>query len=148
MKRHILTRACFISFLTASILSSCTIETSSNGDFDGYWHLTAVDTLSTGTRTDLTGKSIFWAVNGPLIQTYANDRKTSLVMHFNMESDTLHLFDLHVNDREQGDIPIEDPAILAPYGINSLNEKYYVSSLSSSRMTLETAFLRLSFRQL
>ena len=33
MKRHILTRACFISFLTASILSSCTIETSSN-DYD------------------------------------------------------------------------------------------------------------------
>ena len=29
-------------------LSSCEIETSQNGDLDGFWHLEQVDTLATG----------------------------------------------------------------------------------------------------
>lgn len=29
-------------------LSSCEVETSQNGDLDGFWHLEQVDTLATG----------------------------------------------------------------------------------------------------
>ena len=35
------------------VLSSCTLETSDNGDFDGFWHLERVDTLATGNYLDL-----------------------------------------------------------------------------------------------
>ncbi|MDY2692200.1 MAG: lipocalin-like domain-containing protein, partial [Prevotella sp.] len=29
------------------LVSSCDMETSDNGDFDGYWQLASVDTLAT-----------------------------------------------------------------------------------------------------
>ncbi len=35
------------------VLSSCTLETSDNGDFDGFWHLERVDTLATGNYLNL-----------------------------------------------------------------------------------------------
>lgn len=45
-----------IIYLIAAIclvVNSCTIETSDNGDFDGFWHLERVDTLATGNYLDL-----------------------------------------------------------------------------------------------
>lgn len=40
----------FLAFAVMGLLlpSSCTIEASDNGDFDGFWHLERVDTLTTG----------------------------------------------------------------------------------------------------
>ena len=37
----------------AAGMQSCEIETSHNGDLDGFWHLTGVDTLATGGKRDL-----------------------------------------------------------------------------------------------
>ena len=54
-----------IIYLIAAIslvLSSCTIETSDNGDFDGFWHLERVDTLATGNYLDLSKERVFWGV--------------------------------------------------------------------------------------
>lgn len=54
-----------IIYLIAAIslvLSSCTIETSDNGDFDGFWHLERVDTLATGNYLDLSRERVFWGV--------------------------------------------------------------------------------------
>lgn len=34
-------------------LSSCEVETSQNGDLDGFWHLEQVDTLATGVLVTL-----------------------------------------------------------------------------------------------
>ena len=48
-------------------LASCEIETSDNGDFDGFWHLERVDTLATGGTTDLSKKRVFWGVQYKLI---------------------------------------------------------------------------------
>ena len=57
-------------YLTAAIslvLSSCTLETSDNGDFDGFWHLERVDTLATGNYLDLSRERVFWGVQHKLI---------------------------------------------------------------------------------
>lgn len=42
------------------LLTSCDIETSDNGDLDGYWHLVRVDTLATGVSSDLSETRVFW----------------------------------------------------------------------------------------
>ena len=39
---------CIVPVLLLMSLTSCEIETSENGDLDGYWHLEQVDTLATG----------------------------------------------------------------------------------------------------
>ena len=49
------------------VVNSCTIETSDNGDFDGFWHLERVDTLATGNYLDLSKERVFWGVQHKLI---------------------------------------------------------------------------------
>jgi hypothetical protein len=41
-------------------LSSCEVETSQNGDLDGFWHLEQVDTLATGGTCNFADKRVFW----------------------------------------------------------------------------------------
>ena len=48
-------------------MCSCEMETSDNGDLDGFWHLESVDTLSTGGSCDLSEKRVFWGVQHKLI---------------------------------------------------------------------------------
>ena len=43
--KRILMAACMLLSLGLG-MSSCTLETSDNGYFDGYWHLERVDTLA------------------------------------------------------------------------------------------------------
>jgi hypothetical protein len=56
-------------------LASCEIETSDNGDFDGFWHLERVDTLATGGTLDLSKKRVFWGVQYKLISVYDIDKE-------------------------------------------------------------------------
>lgn len=42
-------------------LSSCTLESSDNGDLDGYWHLESIDTLATGKTGDYSNRRFFGA---------------------------------------------------------------------------------------
>ena len=51
----------FYFFITLlPLLTSCELETSDNGDFDGFWHLVSVDTLANAQHQDLSQKRIFW----------------------------------------------------------------------------------------
>ena len=50
------------------LLFSCTLETSDNGDLDGYWHLVAVDTLTNSVTTDMSKQKLFWAFQKDLLQ--------------------------------------------------------------------------------
>ena len=49
-------------------LSSCEVETSQNGDLDGFWHLEQVDTLATGGTCNFADKRVFWGCQYKLIQ--------------------------------------------------------------------------------
>lgn len=48
-------------------LSSCEVETSQNGDLDGFWHLEQVDTLATGGTCYFADKRVFWGCQYKLI---------------------------------------------------------------------------------
>ncbi|MFA4047370.1 lipocalin-like domain-containing protein [Prevotella sp. PCHR] len=147
MKKYIL----FPLILFAGILPfvSCELETSDNGDLDGFWHLVRIDTLDTQGTCDMKQERIFWSFQKNLLHV---DDKTgmnsSILLRFNHSSGSLTLSDPYIYDRGAGDIKLEDVSLLYPFGINSLTETFDVESLSSSRMTIASPVLRLSFKKM
>lgn len=128
-------------------LVSCTMETSDNGNLDGYWHLVRVDTLSTAGFNDLSDEIVFWAFQKDMLQLRGTEQE--LYMRFLYEGDQLRLSNPHLRDREK-----EDPAVTAetfhflqPYGVNQMEEQMTVAWLDDKEMTLMTPMLRLKFRK-
>ncbi len=145
-------------FLLGSLalaMSSCEMETTDNGDLDGFWHLESVDTLATGGVRDYSDQHIFWAVQYKLISI--SDQETfkdfrGFWTRFNQTGDSLILTSLYRNHWHQnqgtdgGDIPItEMNDTLRRCGINQLVERYRKEKLSGSKMVLTTKELRLKF---
>lgn len=136
------------TILTTMTLASCDIETSSAaGDFNGMWHLTRVDTLATGGVLDLKKEKIFWAFQNKLMQADdKNEKLAKILMRFNQTNTQLTLHTPYVYDRENGDVPLSDPTLLAPYGINKLEENFQVITLTGSKMVLQSETLKLTFK--
>lgn len=137
------------AWLTAVLSASCEIETSDNGDLDGFWHLERVDTIRTGGRVDLKDEYVFWAVQKDLLN--ACDRhgdRGDFLFRFEHKGKSLRLYDPHVNDRMNGDPAVDDAGMLRPFGVNALDETFGVERLTGSKMVLSTEELRLSFTKL
>ncbi len=145
----------FTLFITALLFASCEIETSDNGDFDGYWHMVSVDTLATSGHLDLSQKRVFWAVQMNLIQLRGGNRKDEggegreCYEAFKLEQSTLTLSNPHEKNREAGDpvITEADMHLLTPYGINALTERFDILSLDADEMVLRSSLLQLKFRK-
>lgn len=146
MKYYIFTLLSVICMLS---LSSCDLETSGNGDLDGMWHLVRVDTLSTGGVKQMEQDRIYWLVQFKLLQLDdKNGTRSDILMRFEHNGNTLRLFDPYIYDRTDGDKPLTDVSLCAPFGVNALDETFKVESLDGKKMVLSTDSLRLSFRKL
>lgn len=133
----------------AVALGACTIETSGNGDLDGFWHLVRVDTIATGGVKDLSAERIFWSIQGPLLDVRdADGRYQECISHFERQGDSLFIKDQYVYDRAEGDHLIDDVSLLAPYGINKLGEHFRILTLSGGDMMLESEMLRLRLEKM
>ena len=145
----------YILITLLPLLASCELDTSDNGNFDGYWHLVGVDTLANAQHKDLLQQRIFWAVQFHLIQLRGADRVDEGGMGrecyetFQLESDQLILSNPHEKDREDADpiITEERLFLLRPYGINSLTEHFDVLRLNKDEMILQSSTLKLQFRK-
>ena len=139
----------------AATMASCTIETSDNGDFDGFWHLEQVDTLATGHTLNLSEKRVFWGVQYKLISVRDTDKDGShgYYLRFRQTADSIitntpYKDNWHEDSgSDGGDHPITDPAPLAPYGINNLEEGFAKEKLTGGRMVLRSKTLRLHFKK-
>ncbi len=139
----------------ALLLASCTIETSGNGALDGFWHLEQVDTLTTGGVADLSEQLIFWGVQYKLLSLKDAKRyvNSDFYLRFEHSGDQLRVYQPYIASGHEsdlydgGDKPLENAALLAPYGINQLDETFHVDELKSGRMVLSTDQLRLHFRK-
>lgn len=135
-------------------LASCEIETSDNGDFDGFWHLERVDTLATGGTLDLSKKRVFWGVQYKLISVrdVDKDKQHGYYLRFKQTSDKIVTHTPYKDNWHQdkgdngGDHPIDDPKLLAPYGINNLEEEFVKEKLNGGQMILHSKTLRLKFK--
>lgn len=140
--------------LAAVCLTSCDgFHSSSNGDLDGMWHLEEVDTLYLSTWSnpvDYSGKGIFWSVQDKLLcldDHVITDNKTCL-MRFEHQGDELRVFNPYfIQDRPEPDQPIDDVIYLKPFGINELDETFYIETLSRKKMVLWSKTLRLKFKK-
>ena len=136
-------------------MTSCTIETSDNGNFDGFWHLEQVDTLATGNTLDMSGKRVFWGVQYKLISVYDTDKEGTFgyYLRFTQTKDKIVTKSPYKNNWHQdngddgGDHPIDDPTLLAPYGINNLEEEFVKEKLNGGQMILRSKTLRLKFKR-
>ncbi len=136
----------------AALLGSCDLETSDNGDLDGYWHLERVDTLATGGTFDCSGQRLFWGIELRLINVSDKDRDgLGYYFRFEQTGDSLFLGKAYKNNWHQdngedgGDIPVDDVEPLRHYGVNRLEEHFAKEALSGSKMVLRSKELRLSF---
>ena len=143
-----------LATIALTTLASCEIETSDNGDFDGFWHLERVDTLATGDTLDLSKKRVFWGVQYKLISVYDIDKEGTFgyYLRFKQTSDQIVTHTPYKNNWHQdvengGDHPIDDPTQLAPYGINNLEEEFVKEKLDGGQMILRSKTLRLKFKR-
>lgn len=139
-----------------STLSSCTFESSDNGDFDGYWHLERIDTLATNGMLDLSHKKIFWGVQYKLVSCrYIKEDDTySYYFRFMQTGDSITLYSPYEDHWHQdngdngGDIPVYTiNDVIRSLGINNLTESFYKEKLKGDKMILVSKSLRLYFRK-
>ncbi len=134
-------------FITGMIFISCEIETSGNGKLDGYWKLCSIDTLSTGNRSDLTEKSIFWAVQSDILSAQDNEKSlsTKYLFRFTHTTDSLILYNPQLYDKAEGNKEITDTEIIKHLGINKLTNRFHIEKLSGKNMDLSDENLKLHF---
>ena len=130
------------------MLAACDIETSDNGDLDGYWHLTRVDTLTTGGTLDTSEQLLFWAVQVRLLNVVDQSDDADhmgYLLRFEHKEGTLRVYEPYKNSRKDGDIKVDDASVLSPFGINRLDETFRVEQLDGDGMQLTGDALRLTF---
>lgn len=130
------------------LLAGCDLETSDNGDLDGYWHLTRVDTLTTGGTLDTSEQLLFWAVQVRLLNVVDQSDDADhmgYLLRFEHKEGTLRVYEPYKNSRKDGDIKVDDASVLSPFGINRLDEMFRVEQLDGDGMQLTGDALRLTF---
>lgn len=137
----------YAAIVAATVLATaCDLETSDNGDLDGFWHLERVDTLDNGNYADLSSKKLFWAFQMHMMSVRDQGaNKSSFWLRFNHKGDSLLVSDPYYNVRVPDDKKVEDTNVLAPFGISGLSDGYLVEKLNGSKMRLKSKTLRLYF---
>ena len=138
-----------VSAIVAVMMASCELETSGNGDLDGMWRLAQVDTLATSGVDRMEGEKKYWMFQYKLLQLEDKAGTIgSVLLRFEHKGGTLRVYEPYIYDRENGDRPLDDPAMTAPYGVNALDETFTIEALDGGKMVLSNDKLRLSFRKL
>jgi hypothetical protein len=133
-------------FLSLIFLYGCDLETTNNGDLDGYWHLEQVDSLLSQRSVDYGQNKIFWSVQFELLQL-SNLEDNTIIYKLVYDNRQLTLANPCMFDRADGDTLVTNVEVLRPYGVNSLQESFKVVNLESRKMILESPVLRLHFKK-
>ncbi len=137
----------------SAMMMACSVdfETSDNGHLDGYWHMTAIDTIATGGIRDLSHERLFWAFQSNLLDICNVDNTMyHYLLRFNRRPDSLLLSEPCFYDRMNpaGDVPLSSPDSLRPFGINHLNQGFRILHIGSGTMMLSSDSLIISFKKL
>ena len=131
-------RILFYLIIGIGLLTSCSSESSDNGDLDGFWVLTG--------RSGLT-----WSFQGKILEFRdVNQVHHDLMAKFRHEGNLLIVYDLRVVDRDAGDPLVTESEMedLRAYGINDLvEEQFQIRQLTSDDMHLESDDESLHFRK-
>jgi len=148
MKKTITFVLALMVFCMPFFFSSCDLETSHNGDLDGLWHLTSIDTLSTGGVKDVSEELLFMAVQHDLLELSNRENMFGCFFRFSKSDSTLFIFEPYINSREFGDPALTDPSRLHIFGIQTLETLFDIEKLSSGKMILNDNTMRLHFKKM
>ena len=138
-----------ILFALMFCLSACELETSHNGKLDGWWLLTAVDTLQTGGHANVEAQQCTWAFQGRLLELRdVPGQRGDYLLSFAQHGEDLLLSHPYLSARDSGDVAVQTPQPLHPYGIQTLSEQFLIITIDRQHMVLTSASLRLYFRRL
>ena len=156
MKRYRVLHIAFVALIGTFVMafSSCEMETSKNGDLDGYWHLESIDTLENGGTCDFSARKVFWGIEHKLIliRDLNIGPFDGFYMRFDQTGDSLLIpkaYRKNQNYHEGDDdapISADDMEVLRKYGINNLPEGFAKEALSGSKMILRSKTLLLKFK--
>lgn len=133
---------------TAFLFASCDFHVSDNGDLDGFWQLTDVDTLANGHSGDVRELQVFWSVQADLLEMHdIGDEHPRLLFRFKHEGDRLILSSPIANNRSISDSIVTDVNTISFYGLSHLTETLQVLQLTGQKMTLQSERLRMYFRK-
>ncbi len=136
-----------LGWVTLFVFASCELETSSDGNLYGYWHLETIDSLAGG-ATDLRDSLFFWAVQSNLIEcSDRNNAHSPVLFRFERQNNELRVGQAYYNLREKGDPEVTDVTRLYPYGIGSLQPVFNIEKLSADRLMVSDGQVRLSFKK-
>lgn len=137
----------YLLLLSLFLSTSCTLETSDNGDLDGFWQLSLIDTLSSQNSVDMRDSGYFWAVQHNLLILRETNLRNEYICKFKHMGDSLIINNPYYYWRDSSDIKLKDPERIRKFGVNNLEEKFKIVNLNSSKMVLESQLLRLYFRK-
>lgn len=131
------------------LLTACEFHASENGNLDGFWQVSAIETLTTGQTADMRESQMSWGVQGNLLVVYYDKavKNREVLFRFRHENNMLTLFSPYISNRDLGDIAITDAMELEELGIYNLEETFKVLQLDGSSMVLESGHVRLYFRR-
>lgn len=137
-----------ILLLTA--FSAC--EKSENGDLDGMWMLTTMDSIQSNRSMQVRQRRITWSFQAKLLQffNYNNDSWKKVIMaRFNNDGTHLIIFDPFIYERMDGDIPLTADSVqyLAPHCINSVPDTFDIEKLNKNSLIISDDVLRLKFEK-
>lgn len=139
-----LTALCFF-------ITGCNI--SDNGDLDGFWYLTKIDSISNNTSVPMREAGISWSFQAKLMQVGSHNSnaywKYVIMSRFNHQGNQLELSEPFIYDRMNGDVFLTADSLhrLTPFGINSIPDLFIVEKLSSSKLQICDQTLRLYFEK-
>lgn len=138
-----------IALGTLLLLTACDWETSDNGNLDGFWQMTDVDTLATGGHENVKEQALTWSFQGRIMEVrQATHKGTPIyIFKFSHEGDILKTYNPYLNDRDKEDPIVEDVTDINPFGFTALSQQFQVLQLSATRLVLQSNTLRLTFRK-
>lgn len=141
----------YICILISIAISLSSCEKSNNGDLDGMWYMTRIDSLPTGKSVDARATRISWSVQGKLMQVYNYNDDTEyhhiIMSRFEKNDNKLIISDPFIYNRMEGDIFLTQDSLykLRPYGINSLPDTFIIEQLSDQKLQIADDIIRLYF---
>lgn len=132
-----------------SALTACEVRMSDNGDFDGLWQMTAIDSLGVGRSVDMHTSGEYWAVQVHLLEVRnVKGKHSSVFFRFDFVGDSLKLRSPYYDESgENGTLPEHDVSELVRWGVDQSDQAYRVVSLDSDEMILQKKDVRLCFRK-
>ena len=133
--------------VTMGFVQSCDLERSDNGDYDGLWQLTAVDTIATNGHKDMLESNISWCIQGSLLELMYINTGYSYFCRFNQADGVLTIDGLRKWSKDEQDPLVTDVTDVQRFGVNDLPEQFQILTINKGTMVLQSPLLRLNFRK-